>query len=38
MSDLLHTHLTLGLKPPGECSACDQVHAALADDRVLTTV
>jgi hypothetical protein len=30
MSDPLHTHLTIGLRPVGECPACDQVRDVLA--------
>lgn len=29
MSDLLHTHLTIGFRPVGECPACDQVRIDL---------
>lgn len=29
MTDLLHTHLTYGLRPVGECPACDQARADL---------
>lgn len=32
MSDKVHTHLTIGLRPVGECPACDQVRECLADD------
>jgi hypothetical protein len=40
MTDRMHTHLTLGLKPRGKCPACDQTRADLArsKDRSLTTV
>lgn len=31
MTDLLHSHLTIGLEPVGVCPACDQVHVALPE-------
>ena len=30
VTDLLHTHLTMGLRPAGECPACDQHRVGLA--------
>lgn len=29
MSDKVHTHETIGLRPVGECAACDQVRRDL---------
>ena len=38
MSDLLHTHLTLGLRPKGECPACDQLRADIKEHEVMEVV
>lgn len=36
-SDKLHTHLTIGLRPEGECPGCDQVWSVFSPMLVLAS-